>query len=176
LACLSCGRVLAESADADHYSRLGLSPEQPFDRDAVEVTYLRLSRALHPDFHGSADDTGLALANQNTALLNEAWNTLDDDVARAEYRLGLLDAGALERHKTLDPAFLMEAMEMSVEGEDADAGTRARLIGLVDGEMARRMTRLAEPSAWAPPDTAELAVLLHELRVYKRIKRDLEAA
>jgi len=176
LACLECGRVLHEAADANHYTRLGMRPEDPVDKDATEVLYLRLSRALHPDFHGNADEAGLALANRNTALLNEAWGILDDAVARAEYRLGLLDSDALDKHKQLDPTFLMEAMEMSEEAESGDDVLRAQIGERVRGEIARRLQRLAEDAAWSPPDTAELAVLLHEMRVYKRILRDLEAA
>ncbi|MHC4846519.1 MAG: Fe-S protein assembly co-chaperone HscB [Planctomycetota bacterium] len=174
LACLACGRVLDEPADADHFARLGLAPGDAFDLDEVETRYLRLSRALHPDFHGRADAADRERVNRHTALLNEAWNTLADDTARAEYRLGLLDPDALERHKQLDPAFLMEAMELSEESEHCDAATRDRLIAQVQGEIARRGERLAEDGAWSPPDTAELAVLLHEMRVYKRILRDLE--
>jgi len=176
LACLACGSVLDEPADADHYTRLGLVPEDPFDPDAVETRYLQLSRALHPDFHSNADPADRERANRNSALLNEALNTLTDDTARAEYRLGLVDSEALERHKQLDPTFLMEAMELSEEAEGCDAATRDRLGGQVRGEIARRSARLAEKGAWSPPDTAVLAVLLHELRVYKRILRDLETA
>lgn len=176
LACLACGRVLDEPADADHYARLGLRPEDGFDHDAIEARYLRLSRALHPDFHGQADEAARERANRHSALLNEAWNTLADDTARAEYRLGRTDPDALERHKQLEPSFLMEAMELSEEGEHCDAATRDRLTGQVRAEIARRDERLADDSAWSPPDTAELAVLLHELRVYNRILRDLETA
>ena len=145
--------MLDERPDANHFARLGMRPEDPIDREAVEAVYLRLSRALHPDFHGSADEAGRARANRNTALLNEAWKILDDDVSRAEYRLGLLDSDALEKHKQLDPSFLMEAMEISEEAEGGDAELRTQIGERVRGEIASRMDRLSEDAAWSPPSS-----------------------
>jgi molecular chaperone HscB len=180
LACLQCGRVLEEPAGATHFQRLGAPAAAGVDRAALERTYLRLSRLLHPDFHGGADARLLDLAVANSALLNEAYALLGDDEARAEYLLSLHDAGALERWKALPPAFLAEAMERSEAVEEAaasgDRAVLARLAADARDEIAARRAQLGDPQAWAPPDTRRLATLLHELRVFRRILRDAEAA
>lgn len=178
LACLACGRVLIESEQADHYSRLGLPASVDVDADRMETQYLRLSRALHPDFHGASDDATRALANHNSALLNEARRVLADEQERGEYLLGRIDAGALERAKTLAPAFLMQAMDLSeaVEGASgSDADALARLAEGIRQEIAARAAVLSDTAAWSTLDTQRLATLLHEQRVLRRILRDAES-
>ncbi|MBM3984983.1 MAG: hypothetical protein FJ296_04725, partial [Planctomycetes bacterium] len=69
LACRACGVLLDEPAGATHFARLGL-PEGPDpDLAAAERSYLSLSRALHPDFHGGAGEAAVERANRATALL-----------------------------------------------------------------------------------------------------------
>lgn len=180
LACLACGRLLDEPADADHFARLGAPRSPHVDRDALEAAYIRLSRLLHPDFHGGEGEAALERANRGSALLNEAWSVLTDAPSRREYLLELLDPGALERHKVLTPAFLSEALELSEELEDSQRGedprAAAAVVERVRQAMRERDSVLDQPSAWSAPDTARLARLLHEQRVYRRILRDAGVA
>src|SRR4029453_13197093 len=133
---------------------------------ALEASYIRLSRLLHPDFHGSEGEEALERANRGSALLNEAWSVLTDDQARHEYLLELTDPGALERNKTLPPAFLAEAMELSEDLESAqtneDLRAAAAIVARVRAAMEQRAATLDDPESWRAPDTARLARLLHE--------------
>lgn len=199
LACLHCGRLLEEPAGTNDFERLGLSPDVPFDAAAAERNYLRLSRALHPDFKTGGDAAALELAVSHSAALNEAWRTLTDDQARAESLLELHHPGALERHKTLAPDFLMEALELSEEIEQANAEgcaetirrlasearraleTRMSGVAAACGSTIARIARAGEmpdvpererrlhPHEW---NSARVATLLHQARVYRRILRD----
>lgn len=205
LACLACGQLLEEQGD-DHFARLGQHSTEPFDKDAAEATYLRLSRLLHPDFHGRSSADVQARAVRYSALLNEAWTTLTDELARAEYVLELHHPGTLEKHKTLSPAFLMEAMELSEELEsaqgsgcrqtiqrirqDARRAVEERMEGVAEacGHTIDRIARDAHhpggqqqgqdvPAALISQhqwNTEQIATLLHQARVYRRILRDSE--
>lgn len=205
LVCTGCGRLRPEPASGSLFGRLGLDPFEPFDADAAELRLLRLSRALHPDHQPAGDDDAQFLAVQNLSLLNEAWDVLSDDQRRGEYLLSLVDPEALERHKTLAPDFLMEAMELSEQLEAARSEgcgkTIARIAEQAKDEIDQRMQgvtlacretieRIAalqgEPSS--PPDVADLpsrpltlwhteqvATLLHQARVFRRILRDTES-
>jgi molecular chaperone HscB len=175
LACLACGALLDEPAGATLFQRLGLPASADLDAAAAERTYLRLSRALHPDFHGGADEAATDRANAATAALNEAWSVLSDPASRAEYLLELLEPGVLERSKQLSPAFLGRAMELSEEAEAAarDPVAAARLRARVAAEADARLAAVLAPAAWEAPDTRRLATALHELRVLRRVLRDL---
>ena len=180
LACLACGRVLEEGPGADHFARLGAPRSPRVDRRELEACYLRLSRLLHPDFHGGGSDELRELANRNSALLNEAYAVLSDDQERAEYLLERLDPGALERNKSLATAFLSEALELSEDLQAAaaadDPRTAAAVVARVRAPMTERAAALDDPAGWQAGDTARLARLLHEQRVYGRILRDAGAA
>ena len=178
LACLQCGALLDEPADATHFQRLGLPQTAAFDLAAAERNYLRLSRALHPDFQTAGDEAAADLANTASARLNEAWSVLSDPESRAEYLLELIDPGVMDRSKTLAPAFLAEAMELSEEAEAAarDPSVAAALRKRVQVDSDARLADVLRPAAWESPDTRRLATTLHELRVLRRVLRDLGAA
>ncbi len=175
LACQACGALLDEPAGATHFARLGLPPRPDVDLAAAERAYLRLSRALHPDFHGGAGEAAVEHANRASALLNEAWSVLSLPAERLEYLLELRAPGALEGAKQLSPAFLAEALELSEEAEAAAArpAQAAALAARVRAEVDRRLAAVLRPEAWQAPDPRALATTLHELRVLRRVLRDL---
>jgi curved DNA-binding protein CbpA len=175
LACRACGALLDEPAGATHFARLGL-PEGPgLDLAAAERSYLSLSRALHPDFHGGAGEAAVERANRATALLNEAWSVLSRPAERLEYLLDLRAPGALEAAKQLPAAFLASAMELSEEAEAAvkRPAQAAALAARVRAEVDTRLAAVLRPGAWQAPDARALATTLHELRVLRRVLRDL---
>ncbi len=175
LACLACGVLREEPAGSNVFTRFGLTPTPRVDVDAIELHYLRLSRLLHPDFQAGKPPAVQDLAVSGSALLNEAYTTLLDDQRRLEAALALLDPDALERNKTLSPAFLMESMESSEEIEDARAsGDDEALKHLAAGMRAVIDARLASAAdhLTGDGDPDAVATLLHETRVFRRMLRD----
>ena len=81
----------------------------------------------------------------------------------------------MERSKQLSPAFLGEAMELSEEADAAaqDAAATASLRARVRAQVDARLTGVLAHAAWVAPDTRQLATSLHELRVLRRVLRDL---
>ena len=199
--CLVCRAVIEEPEHANHFTRLGIDPLSPFDAEDTEARYIRLSRALHPDHQTVGDGDAQLAAVQRSAMLNEAYSTVLDEQHRHEYLLSLLDPDALEKNKTLAPDFLMEAMELSEELEDARTrGCRAtieRIASLAKNEIDERMQNVTlacrhtmERIAAQQPhgkgeegvpsrpltlwNTEKIATLLHQARVYRRILRDTQ--
>ncbi|HEX5010194.1 MAG TPA: DnaJ domain-containing protein [Planctomycetota bacterium] len=163
------------TAQVTHFERLGVPAAPDVDLAVAERNYLRLSRALHPDFQAPGDEAAAERANDATARLNEAWSVISDPEARAEYLLELRDPGILDRAKTLSPAFLAEAMELSEEAETArrDPAAARALRARVQADADARLASVLAPAAWGQPDTRRLATTLHELRVLRRVLRDL---
>lgn len=170
------GTITAEPDGASLFDRLGLEPSPRVDAAEIERRYLALSRHLHPDFQARAGADVQQLAVHNSALLNEAYKTLLDDQRRLEYLLSRHDPDALDRNKTLDPAFLMESMEISetVEkaGDDGDTDELARLAKTYRAAVDERLDEAVVHLDADPPDVDRAATLLHEARVYRRILRD----
>ncbi|TNF34197.1 MAG: Fe-S protein assembly co-chaperone HscB, partial [Gammaproteobacteria bacterium] len=82
------------------------------DMDRVNRLYRDLQKAVHPDRFASDSEQARRIAMQQTSLINQAYQTLKDAVARAQYILKLkgMDINA-ETDTTMDAEFLMEQME-----------------------------------------------------------------
>jgi molecular chaperone HscB len=118
----------------NHFELFGLPARFAVDGAALEHVYREMQRSVHPDRYASADDAQKRLALQASARANEAYRTLRDPLARAEYLLSLREPGATgETHTRLCVAFLTRQLERR---EAADEATRARdtgaLAALVD--------------------------------------------
>lgn len=99
--------------NADNYFKLfGIEPGFELDQSALLNQYRVLQKQLHPDRFVQADDHQKLLAVQNTALVNEAYQTLKDPTSRAEYLL--LQAGKETPNDTTiqDSVFLISQMEL----------------------------------------------------------------
>src|SRR3954469_19995038 len=95
----------------DHFARLGLPRRFVVDAAALERAYLARSRAVHPDFHAAGAAGDLAASVELSSAVNEAYNTLKEPFARADYLLGLHGGPSAAAEKAVDPAFLGEMME-----------------------------------------------------------------
>lgn len=97
-----------------------------FDLDSADlaVRYHELQRRFHPDRFASAPAPDRRLSVQLTAQINAGFQTLKEPVARARYLLGLqgIDTDQ-ETDTSMNPAFLMEQMELREALEDASLGT-----------------------------------------------------
>jgi molecular chaperone HscB len=118
----------------NHFELFGLPARFAVDGAALEHAYREMQRSVHPDRYASADDAQKRLALQASARANEAYRTLRDPLARAEYLLSLREPGAAGKtHTRLCVAFLTRQLERR---EAADEATRARdtgaLAALVD--------------------------------------------
>src|SRR3990167_5428696 len=103
----------------NHFELFGLPVAFDIDTDELAVRYRALQRRVHPDKFANASDQDRRLSLQMTALINEGFHTLKDPVRRGLYLLSLrgIDLGD-ETDTTMDPAFLLEQMELREELEE----------------------------------------------------------
>jgi molecular chaperone HscB len=175
----------------DHFERLGLPRRFAVDPAAVEREYLTRSRAVHPDYHAAGSSADLAASLELSAAVNEAYNTLRDPFARAEYLLALGGGPSAAEHKQMPPAFLAEMLELRERVEQARAGGAAgeaevsalsadfaaRYDGLL-GEVAARFAEYDRLPAGDPKRRALLAEirgLLNAAKFVRGLIRDLHA-
>jgi molecular chaperone HscB len=107
------------------------------DGEALRRRFYELSRQHHPDFHQGVDAERQAEVLSQSALVNRAYRTLREPLARVEYLIALEEGrevreGATDKPKA--PRELLEEMmevqealeEAKAEGLDGAAGTRLR--------------------------------------------------
>jgi len=101
------------------YEALGLEPKLALDADELKKQFYERSRQWHPDrfSRASADDRQKSL--EMTSMLNDAFRTLRDPVARAEY---FLDQKRIVPSKHVPPELLEEVFEMNIALEELRAG------------------------------------------------------
>ncbi len=102
----------------NYFELFGLPVGYVVDANALSERYRELQRIVHPDRFATASDQERRLSVQGAALINEAYETLKDPVARGGYLLTLhgveMDA---HNESTQDMAFLMQQMELREELE-----------------------------------------------------------
>ena len=97
----------------NHFELFGLPVAFDVDAQQLAERYRELQRILHPDRYANASDRERRLSIQHAAQVNEAFQTLKSSLRRARYLLQLKGVEFDDEKEThLDPAFLMEQMEL----------------------------------------------------------------
>ena len=96
----------------NHFELFGLPVSFEVDAATLASRYRELQRTVHPDKFASASDGERRLSVQRAAQVNEAFQTLREPLARARYLLQLHGQEPSDTDTQMDPAFLMEQMEL----------------------------------------------------------------
>ena len=131
LVCEACGVLQACAESPTPFAVMGLEPGPVIDEAALKKRLLQLSRAMHPDFFGGADEELKQLAIDNTAELNSAFELLSDDMARADWLIRSLGGPKESDERQMPRAFLIEVMEWNElleEASDAEPGSEEHAV------------------------------------------------
>jgi molecular chaperone HscB len=171
----------------DHFQCLGLPRRFSVDPEELERAYLARSRAVHPDYHLAASASELAASLELAAALNEAYTTLRDPFARAEYLLALHGGPTASEHKQMPPAFLaemLEARERIEQGRgdpervarlDAEYGNRFSGIMAEVGQLFDRIDATPAEDPARADLLARVRGLLNAAKYVRGLIRDLHA-
>jgi molecular chaperone HscB len=174
----------ALSAQPDYFALFGLPRRLAVDPTALEATYHRLSREVHPDFHLTKPAAERERLLARSALVNQAYRTLKDFHARVEYLVELEGGGAVKAkappellEDVLDVQELLE--ECRAQGRlagDSPLAARVktegerlrRTLAALDGELVARADAWDAAGAGSPSSGGTLARLQDLLseRVY----------
>lgn len=101
-----------------HFALFALQPSFRLDLEQLATRYRELARGVHPDRFADASEREQRLALEQSASLNEAYQTLKSPAKRARYLLAM-NGGELPLEVTVhDPDFLMQQMQWREELED----------------------------------------------------------
>lgn len=144
--CLHCNKIQPVAA-GDFFQVFGLERAFEIDLEPLEREFHRLSRKLHPDRFARSGEQEREWSLSNTALLNDAYRTLKDPLARTEYLLKLEGAEIGEEHagkrpkggpnsekdpSRVPPDLLEEVFELNMQLEEMRA---AKKIGETDEQL-----------------------------------------
>ena len=124
--CPACGKIQPQPPGADYFSFFGLEHKLGLDLAALERQFYELSWKLHPDNFHNASGYEQELSLEKASVLNDAWRTLRDPVARVEYLLGLEGVRREgEIKQQAPPDLLAEVFELNEYLEELRAARRA---------------------------------------------------
>jgi molecular chaperone HscB len=162
----------------DYFAVFGLSRKLAIDVAELQRKFYVLAREHHPDFHQAAAAEERARVEAVSALVNAAYRTLRDPIARVDY-LVRLEEGRVTREGAADkpkapPALLQEMFEIQEALADAKTGalddaTRATLTEQREAlrtRMADEEARLVGPlsARWDGAAPAERPAVLAALK------------
>ncbi len=123
----------------NYFELFGLPVAFEIDLEDLSLRYRDLQRAVHPDRFANASDLEKRLSLQQTALINEAFQTLKSPLPRARYLLQLNGITLDDNSTAMDPGFLMEQMELreevgEVRGKDDPFAELNKLRDHIEGK------------------------------------------
>lgn len=150
------------------------------DLDVVHREYMDIQKQVHPDNYASDSAERKRISMQQTSRVNEAYNTLKDDVMRAAYMLTLKGVDInLSNETTKDMDFLMQQMQ-----------TRERLENIRDeqdplsalDDMARQVKATTQTlaaafsTAFDDDELEQARECVRKLQFMKKAKNEIESA
>lgn len=124
--CPACGKIQPQPPDQDDFAFFGLPRKLTLDRNQLEQKFHQLSWKLHPDNFTTASSYERELSLEKAAMLNDAYRTLRDPIARVEYLLqleGVRREGEIKQQAP--PDLLEEVFELNEYLEELRAAKRA---------------------------------------------------
>ena len=164
--------AVERASSSDAFGLLGLPAQFDLDPQVIERAFYDRSKDLHPDRFANAPAAERVVALSQSRALNDAYKTLKNPVKRAEYLLA--QAGVtIGPNEKLDPAFLMEILELREELADAQrSGNAAKVAAMAQAMRARHADALASLAAALDDESGakleEAARLMVGLRYYQR--------
>ncbi|USD36910.1 MULTISPECIES: co-chaperone HscB [Ferrimonas] len=112
------------------------------DVTALSGRYRELQRAVHPDNFADASERDKLLAVQKAAEINDAFQTLKQPVARAQYLLSLNGVALQGETQTIkDTGFLMQQMMLRESLEEIETASDVEAAAMDFADELTRQTR-----------------------------------
>ncbi len=139
LFCHTCGAV-QPPGQVDHFARLGIARGFEIDGADLDRRYFGFQRNLHPDRFARRSAKERAIAESQSASLNQAYETLKEPLTRAAYLLELAGIRSAAAHAATvdDEELLTEAME------NREALMEAESLPAVDALTAKALASSIE--------------------------------
>src|SRR2546427_1819792 len=120
--CAQCGKIQPVAPGSDYFRFMGLPRKLRIDEAELEKSFYALSRQFHPDYFMATSEQERQASVERSSMLNDAYRTLRDRVARVSYLLTL--EGYKETEKKAPPGLLEEVFELNMQVEELKAAKK----------------------------------------------------
>lgn len=187
LVCVSCESLLPVEKQPDPFEVFGLSATWGISSKDLKMRFLRFSRFLHPDYFANAEESERDLAESASALLNSAYEVLNDPVHRADWLVLHLGGPSDSEERQMPQEFLLQVLEWNETLEEARSSRpgspqREALTQLASALRAERNQRTAEVGHLLqavpevdPPALEQTRKQLNAVRYVDRVLGELES-
>jgi molecular chaperone HscB len=114
--CSECGTIQPVAEEVEYFGFFGLPRKLRLDESELEKSFYSLSRQFHPDYFMSASAVERQASVERSSMLNDAYRTLRNPIARAQYLLTI--EGYKEAEKKAPPDLLEEVFELNMQIEE----------------------------------------------------------
>ena len=139
--CPRCEKIQPVAATIDYFAFFGLPRKLRIDEPDLEKDFYSLSRLFHPDYFMNSSELERSASMERSSMLNDAYRTLRDPIARVTYLLAL--EGYNEAEKKAPPDLLEEVFELNMQLEELRMAKKMR----DEEEMAAARKSLADALA-----------------------------
>jgi molecular chaperone HscB len=113
----------------NYFELFGLPTQFELDGSLLSSQFRELQKRFHPDNFVSASERDRLMAVQKASEINDAYQTLKNDLARAEYLLAIHGTEIRGEQQTMqDPEFLIEQMSLREELEAIESQSDAEKL------------------------------------------------
>ncbi|KAL1273752.1 hypothetical protein QQF64_026566 [Cirrhinus molitorella] len=145
--CSSCNVIQPPDDKTNYFDILNCEQKFSLDTQKLQKKYVELQRALHPDNFSQKSLKEQEYSEEQSALVNKAYRTLQKPLSRAVYMLEL--QGVLLEEGTdasADPAFLLEVMDINESLAETRSQDEVSAIGRSVREKLKDLTELMNSS------------------------------
>ncbi|MDW6003195.1 co-chaperone HscB [Vibrio mangrovi] len=164
----------------NYFELFGLPIQFNLDGSLLSSQFRELQKRFHPDNFATASERERLVAVQKASEINDAYQTLKNDIRRAEYLLILQGIDLRSEQQTMqDPEFLMEQMLLREELEmlESDTDAHDKLIdfeGKVSKMYKTQLTGLREELEQSQWEVAADSV--RKLKFIAKLRHEIERA
>ncbi|XP_077317545.1 iron-sulfur cluster co-chaperone protein HscB [Lithobates pipiens] len=141
LFCPSCRSLQPPDLTKDYFYLLNCDRSFDVNVQELQKKYRDLQRSLHPDYFSQKPQFERDISDQQSSLVNKAYNTLLSPLSRGIYLLGLHGITFTEgTEEGIDAPFLFEILEVNEQLNEATSDAEIEEIGNVVQEKCQMLT------------------------------------
>ncbi|KAK2910965.1 hypothetical protein Q8A67_003098 [Cirrhinus molitorella] len=172
--CSSCNVIQPPDDKTNYFDILNCEQKFSLDTQKLQKKYVELQRALHPDNFSQKSLKEQEYSEEQSALVNKAYRTLQKPLSRAVYMLEL--QGVLLEEGTdasADPAFLLEVMDINESLAETRSQDEVSAIGRSVREKLKDLTELMN-SSLNKGDLLTAKELLAQMKYFTNIEEKVK--